>query len=177
MKNPCQPKLEIRAGPSQPGAPAPRGKPRNMTATAVARMRLGAYSAVSAIEFGIKPPTPMPVKKRSIHSWSIECASAVASAKTDKTRVEVSRMSLRPKRSASGPEQSAPIISPKRPATKTEVKVGIAMPHSFTITGAAKLIAPLSKPSRVTSTKHQIATIHWDLPKRPPSMTCVTLTV
>ncbi len=48
-----------------PGVPLPAVMPVNISTMSVARQRLGESSELSATRFGISPPMPMPVRKRS----------------------------------------------------------------------------------------------------------------
>ena len=87
-----------------------------MIITMVARRRRGLNSEVMAMAFGIAPPRPRPVRNRIKSSMLTSLTKAVASAPMPKASVEKITIFLRPTRSASGPNTSAPIISPNRPA-------------------------------------------------------------
>ena len=52
-------------------------KPHTAAATISVRTRVGAYSETRAIAFGMAPPKPSPVRKRSTSSTSREGANAV----------------------------------------------------------------------------------------------------
>ncbi len=99
-------------------------------------MRLGAYSVVRAIAFGIAPPSPSPVTKRRIVSDFTESAVTVRRAITPKNRVQKTSTGLRPMRSAMGPKASAPSIRPKSPAENTGVSAARSTCHERTIAGA-----------------------------------------
>ena len=90
-----------------------------MIITMVARRRRGLNSDVIATAFGIAPPRPSPVRNRIASSVLTSLMKAVASAPMPNASVEKMMIFLRPIRSASGPNTSAPIISPNRPALNT----------------------------------------------------------
>src|SRR3712207_5455212 len=82
-------------------------KPQNIVVTRNDRLRSGQYSEVRVIAFGMAPPSPRPVTKRSAVSVSIDVAKAEARLATPKNRVEKTRTPLRPTLSARGPHQGA----------------------------------------------------------------------
>ena len=131
-----QPKCGISAAARKPPSAAPTEKPQNMIITMVARRRRGLNSEVMATAFGIAPPRPSPVRKRIASSALTSWTKAVASAPRPNARVEKMMIFLRPMRSASGPNSSAPIISPNRPAENTGPSAPRVMPHSLAIEGA-----------------------------------------
>ena len=104
---------------SKPPSAAPTEKPQNMIITMVARRRCGLNSEVIATAFGIAPPRPSPVRKRIASSVLTSLMKAVASVPMPNASVEKMMIFLRPIRSASGPNTSAPIIRPNRPALNT----------------------------------------------------------
>ncbi len=160
-----QPKRGIRSAASMPPSAAPIEKPQNMIMTMVARRRCGLYSAVIATVFGMAPPRPSPVRKRMTSSVGMSCASTVASAPRPKAAVEKMMIALRPTRSASGPNTSAPIINPNRPALKTGPSAArVVRPHSLASAGATKPIAWVSKPSRNSTAAHINSSLIWNPP-------------
>ena len=151
-----QPNCGINAAASRPPSAAPTEKPQNMIITMVARRRRGLNSDVSAIAFGIAPPRPRPVRKRIASSVLTSWTKAVTSAPMPNASVDKMMIFLRPTRSASGPNTSAPIISPNRPALNTGPSAPLPRPHSLASAGATKPIAWVSKPSR-NSTAAQVS--------------------
>src|SRR5208337_2642866 len=79
--------------------------------------RTGQYSAVSAMAFGIAPPSPRPVIKRKMRSWVSFVEVAVTMVKTPNIVVQIITTQRRPTLSATGPNRSAPINRPTRLAT------------------------------------------------------------
>ena len=104
-----QPKCGINPAARPPAAAAPSEKPVNMIITSVARRRSGQYSAVSAMAFGIAPPSPRPVIKRKMRSCVSFVDVAVTMVKTPNIAVQISTTQRRPILSATGPNRSAPI--------------------------------------------------------------------
>ena len=86
--------------------------------------------------FGIAPPSPSPVRNRIASSVPTSWTNAVTSAPMPKASVEKMMIFLRPTRSASGPNTSAPIISPNRPAQNTGPSAPLVRLHSLASTGA-----------------------------------------
>src|SRR6266516_4613679 len=115
----CQPNCEISPAATKPPTAAPMEKPVNIVMTAVARNFLGAYSEVRAMALGIAPPKPNPVNRRKKSKDSSEPAVAVRSAPKPNIHVQRTKTGLRPNRSASGPQTSAPIIIPNSPLEMT----------------------------------------------------------
>src|SRR5262249_62177727 len=87
-KTAFQPNRAMSPAAAIPPRKAPSEKPQNMIITAVARTRLGAYSLVSAIAFGIAPPSPRPGTKRRRIRGGGDFAAAVDSANNPEERVE-----------------------------------------------------------------------------------------
>jgi hypothetical protein len=115
-----QPKCGIKTAERPPAAAAPRENPVNMIITSVARLLSGQHSAVSAMAFGIAPPSPRPVMKRKIRSWVSLVDVAVAMVKMPNMVVQIITTHRRPILSATGPNRSAPISRP----TSREERVG-----------------------------------------------------
>jgi hypothetical protein len=161
----------------KPPAPTPTGKPRYMIAVMVVRMRVGAYSAVSAIEIGISAPMPRPVRNRTAMKGVIAPTSNVASSKEPKVATAPSATRLRPKRSASGPAARVPNSTPRRVERKTGPNPAGLTCHCGAITGTTKAVVPISKPSMMTRKPHHSATRNWNLPKPRLSISSVTLTL
>src|SRR5579875_296259 len=93
----------------------------------VARLRLGPYSEVSAMAFGIAPPSPSPVTKRIASSEERESQNGVTSEQSPKKPRQKTITALRPIRSASGPNS---------PAAKTGASDGGGMRHALMMAGA-----------------------------------------
>src|SRR5262249_10164692 len=87
-------------GRNERAAPA---MPTKIADTNIACRRFGAYSEARETAFGIAPPSPSPVKKRSRTSSFSEVARAVSSDMRPKTTTEMTMADLRPQRSAIGP--------------------------------------------------------------------------
>jgi hypothetical protein len=87
--------------------------------TADARTRRGMYSAVSAMVLDMAPPMPSPVSSRNTTSDSTDQAFAVSSEPRPKISGHTMSTGRRPRRSASGPNTSAPIIIPTSPLDST----------------------------------------------------------
>ena len=102
-----------------PPTAEPSEKPMNITMIMVARLRCGAYSHVSAIGLGMAPPSPRPVTKRQTRRLVVDSAVTVSSEVTPNHSVQKMMTGLRPIRSASGLNASAPSMSPNRPAANT----------------------------------------------------------
>lgn len=93
-------------------------------------------SDVSAIRFGMAPPSPIPVRKRSTSSCGTELAYAVARAKPPKISVDAMITGLRPTLSAYGPTNSVPTVRPSKPAANTMPKDDAGTRHASASTGA-----------------------------------------
>ncbi len=102
-----------------PPPAAPSENPQNMLTIAVARNRRGVYSEVMEMAFGMTPPNPNPVASRKSSSACSEPAVAVSRPDMPNNTVHRTRTGLRPQRSASGPNSSAPSMIPRRPLENT----------------------------------------------------------
>ena len=131
-----QPNCGISAAASRPPSAAPTENPQNMIITMVARRRCGLNSDVIATAFGIAPPRPSPVRNRIASSVLTSWMNAVTSVPMPNASVEKMMIFLRPMRSASGPNTSAPIIRPNRPALNTGPSAPLVRPHSLASAGA-----------------------------------------
>src|SRR3984885_6353445 len=115
---------------------APTENPQNITITMVARRRCGLNSDVSAMAFGIAPPRPSPVRNRITSRVLTSRTNAVASVPMPNANVETMMIFRRPMRSASGPNSSAPILNPNRPAENTGPSAPLVRCHSAASDGA-----------------------------------------
>ncbi|CQW50385.1 Uncharacterised protein [Salmonella enterica subsp. enterica serovar Typhi] len=113
---PCQPISGTSCALTIPPIADPRVKPQNISVTSAPRRRAGRYSDVMVMVFGIAPPSPRPVKKRSNTRVSISGEKAESRLNAPNSATQSSMTRLRPKRSASGPHSSAPAVSPSSPA-------------------------------------------------------------
>ena len=95
-----------------------------MALVSVARRPSGQYSLISVTAFGIAAPSPRPVTKRQTTSSVRPPERAEAKQETPKTSTELIKTALRPKRSASGPAESAPKAKPNNAALKTGASAG-----------------------------------------------------
>ena len=91
----------------------------NIRVTRKPRSRDGEYSVVSAMAFGMQPPSPRPVSTRNQNNAWIEAAQAVASVNAANVTMDARMTGRRPRRSASGAMHNAPSMIPTRPAEKT----------------------------------------------------------
>ena len=82
--------------------------------TKVLRIRLGAYSDVSATRFGITPPIPKPAKNRKIPNSKGLDANAPKKVKPLKKVTQIKITFLRPILSAKAPNNMAPNIIPHK---------------------------------------------------------------
>ena len=161
MNTDSQPNRGMIGAATKPPTAAPREKPQIIAVTAVALLRRGMYSEVSAIAFGIAPPIPSPVKTRNAISRSTDCAVAVRSEPTPKISADRTRTGLRPTWSATGPLTSAPIIIPKSPLEITGPRTLRGMWSARVNAGATYPIAWASNPSTNTIDAHMTATHSW----------------
>ena len=136
MNTERQPNCGINAAASRPPSAAPTENPQNMIITMVARRRRGLNSDVMATAFGIAPPRPSPVRNRIASSVLTSWTNPVTSVPMPKASVLKMMIFLRPTRSASGPNSSAPIINPNKPAENTGPSAPLLRPHSFAKAGA-----------------------------------------
>ena len=131
-----QPRCGMTAAARKPPMAAPSEKKQTSNVVSRFRLRSGAYSAVRAIPFGIAPPSPRPARNRNVMSCSTDAQSAQAIVNTPKTRAQSTIVGLRPWRSATGPNTSAPSIKPASPLLKIGPSSARLTPHSRTIAGA-----------------------------------------
>ena len=154
------PQIGMSAPPTMLATTAPPAMPTKIADTNSGCNRLGAYSDASETAFGIAPPRPSPVRKRSRTSSSSERARAVSSDNAPKTSTETMMADLRPQRSATGPDAIAPIIRPKSPADSAGPNAARGTPNSAAIDGTRKPIACVSNPSnKMTKAQSTIAVI------------------
>lgn len=99
-------------------------------------MALREYSALSVMQMGMAPPSPRPVRKRSITSALSESDAALAKVATPNTSTDISSTGLRPNRSATGPSPMLPSMSPKSPAPKAGASCGGVRCHASRSAGA-----------------------------------------
>jgi len=131
----------------------------NITMTIDARLRSGLYSDVNAIAFGIAPPRPRPVRKRQTMRLVSESAVTVKSVHKPKNSVQNRMTGLRPRRSATGPEASAPSVNPNKPIPNTGPKAPGRSCQARLSVGATYPIAWASKPSMKTTPAQSAATM------------------
>ena len=136
--------------------------PTKIALTTVGCSRGGVNSEVSATAFGIAPPSPSPVRKRSRMSSRTVFARAVMSAKDAKITTETMTTHRRPYRSAIGPLAIAAIISPNSAAESTAPNAGSGTPRFSDMTGTRKPMHCVSKPSRTITTLHRTMVHHAD---------------
>ena len=154
----CHPNRLMTAAATQPAHADPNENPQNIVMTAAFLERSGMYSEVSAMALGIAPPIPIPVNTRNAVSCATETAVAVSSDPIANVIVHAISTGLRPTRSASGPNVSAPIIMPKVPLEITVPNVTRGMWSSALSAGATKPITCASNPSMNTIAAHRPAT-------------------
>jgi len=150
-----QPRCGIIHAARKPPKAAPSGKPQNMALVSMARLPSGQYSLIRLTAFGIAAPRPRPVTKRSSASSSRLVAKADHRQDTPNSSTDVARISLRPRRSDSGPAKMAPAARPNRAALSTGASAGRVTPQSLISDGAMKPMAAVSKPSSSTIRKHR----------------------
>jgi hypothetical protein len=144
-----------------PGTAAPNVMPVDITTSTVARSRLGANSALSAMTFGSTPPRPRPLRNRSQSSSCKLVAQAQASVVTP-TKIKLKIMATRrPNRSPKYPKNGAPTRKPTRLALNTGPKLARLMPHSLIKAGPATLAFSRSNPSAIIASKHQEISQRW----------------
>jgi hypothetical protein len=131
-----QPNCGIIHAARKPPNAAPSGKPQNIALVRVARRRSGQYSLISVTAFGIAAPRPTPVTKRSALSCVRSAAKADDRQATPNSSTEPTSTRLRPRRSASGPANSAPPARPNSAALSTGASAGLVTPHSLISDGA-----------------------------------------
>ena len=109
----------MSAGAAKPPTAGPMAKPHTVIVTIVPLARTGEYSATNAIDAGIAPPKPIPVRKRNATSTGTLCASGVNTENRPNTSTEAMMIVRRSIRSPSVPRISAPSINPNSPALAT----------------------------------------------------------
>src|ERR1700728_26337 len=123
MNTDGQPKFAISGMLIIPPKTAPSAKPHHAVAMSVERLRAGAYSATSAITFGIAPPTPMPQRNRRAVNGATEVAKADAMLRTPNQTTHKARVRMRPNRSARRPNTNDPVMAPRITAANTGPKL------------------------------------------------------
>src|SRR3954452_1827030 len=103
-----QPHCGIIQAARKPPNAAPSGKPQNMALVRVARRPSGQYSLIRVTAFGMAAPSPRPDMKRHTTRWFNSDEKEEDKQATPITSTEPTSTFLRPKRSASGPEDRAP---------------------------------------------------------------------
>lgn len=147
-----------------PPSAEPMVNPQNIVVTRNERRCSGQNSDVSVTEFGIAPPSPKPVAKRSRTSSVSDDDDAETRLAIPKKATHPISTLLRPKRSASGPNTKAPAMRPASPAPNSGASCVGDRLHSARIAGARKPIAAVSKPSIATIRKQR--TRDQDLERR-----------
>lgn len=138
-----------------------------MSATTVARKRVGVYSDVSEIAVGRAPPRPRPVTKRRAARLLMDVAKGVSKEHIANNATENISTGLRPKRSPASPSAMAPSMPPSRPAPKTGPNWEGSTCQLLAISGATNATHCVSKPS-IMATSAQIEMIrYWEGPRRP----------
>ena len=94
------------------------------------------------------PPMPMPVRNRIAVIDGTDQAKADSTENRPMKPTLMTSSGLRPKRSPSGPESSAPTRMPTLDITKAMVNCGGGTPQAFDSEGAAMPMVPRSKPSK-----------------------------
>src|ERR1700750_2476031 len=110
------------------------------------------------------PPMPSPVRKRIAVIEGIDHAKALITENSPMKPTLITSSGLRPKRSPSGPDSSAPTRMPTLDITKAEVNSGGATPQAFDSEGAAMPIVPRSKPSKACTSAHNSTTRNCSAP-------------
>ena len=111
------------------------------------------------------PPMPSPVRNRIAVIEGIDQAKAESTENSPMKPTLMISSGLRPKRSPSGPESSAPKRMPTLDITKAVVKAGGGTPHAFDSEGAAMPMVPRSKPSNACTSAHNNTTRNCNAPK------------
>ena len=101
IRIPCQPILGSSCADRMPPNAEPMVKPQNIKVTRLERRRVGLYSEVKVIAFGIAPPKPRPVTKRQKISEFKSVANAEMRLARPKTKMEPIKIVLRPNLSES----------------------------------------------------------------------------
>jgi hypothetical protein len=95
----------------------------------------------------------------------IDHAKALATEKMPIKATLMISSGLRPKRSPSGPDSSAPNRMPTLDITKAVVNSGGATPQAFESDGAAMPMVPRSKPSNACTSAQSRTTLNCNAPK------------
>ena len=161
---PCQPISGTSCALTTPPKAEPRVNPQNIRVTSAPRRRAGKYSEVMVMVLGIAPPRPRPVRKRRNTSICRSGANAESRLNRPNRATQNSITRLRPKRSESGPQSSAPAVRPSNPAPNNGARSPAVSCQWLRISGAIKPIAAVSKPSSITTRKQQIITRHCRAP-------------
>ncbi|MET3935640.1 hypothetical protein ABIE00_003686 [Arthrobacter sp. OAP107] len=119
-----------------------------MNITKLERRRLGANSLVRDTTLGITAPRPAPVRNLKAMRWFGSIARADANVSEPNMAVHTMTTRRLPTLFAKGESTRYPIMSPTIAAERMGPSAATGRPHSFAITGAAKLIDWVSKPSR-----------------------------
>src|SRR5262249_38508789 len=104
------------------------------------------------------PPMPMPVRKRMAVIEGTDQANTESTENTPMKQVLRTRSGLRPKRSQSEPDSSAPKRRPPLNIPKAMVNGGGGPPQAFDGDGAAMPIVPRSKPSNACTSAQSSTT-------------------
>ena len=107
---------------------------------------------------------PMPVRKRIAVIESTDQVKADSTEKMPMKAVEMISSGLRPKRSPSGPEASAPIRMPTLDITKAMVKSFGSTPQALISDGAAMPMVPRSNPSNACTNAQSSTTRNCNAP-------------
>src|ERR1700761_3276126 len=110
------------------------------------------------------PPMPIPVKKRIAVIEGTDQAKTDATENTPMKAVLQIRSGLRPRRSPSGPDASAPTRMPTLDITKAMVKSGGGKPQPLDSEGAAMPMVPRSKPSKACTSAQSSTTRNCNAP-------------
>ena len=150
MNRPRHPMSGIARIAKRPASVPPSGTQTTVIVTASARRFRGTNSAASAVAFGMAPPRPMPVTKRSTASAVMPCTTATASVKTPKMPMHARSAVRRPTRSPQNPAATPPTIMPAYPSDTTGANAALATCQSAMIAGMVMPSIWLSIPSNTT---------------------------
>src|ERR1700722_3496373 len=110
------------------------------------------------------PPMPSPVMNRITVIEGIDHAKALATEKMPMKATLMISSGLRPKRSPSGPDSSAPNRMPTLDITNAVVNSGGATPQAFESEGAAMPMVPRSNPSNACTSAQSTRTRIYNAP-------------
>ena len=96
----------------------------------VTRSRLGLYSPISAVAFGMMQPRPIPAMKRTMVNSSTDVTRAVSSVSSEKKTVAPNSTGRLPTLSATMVKIREPRRTPKLPAARTFPSTDRGTPHS-----------------------------------------------